>query len=56
MYEYELRKDVLSESINHKNDWFNKRYRLKKKLNIKFKKSDVNIKYKGIKFFNNLYI
>ena len=53
---YELRDDVLSECINHQKDWFNKRYRLKEKLNIQFEKSDVSIKYKGIKFFNKLYI
>jgi len=53
---YELRNDIISESINDKNNWFNKRYRLKEKLDIKFEKSDISIKYKGIKFFNKLYI
>jgi hypothetical protein len=53
---YELRNDVLSEPINDKNDWFNKKYRLKEKLNIQFEKSDISIKYKGIKFFNSHYI
>jgi len=36
-------------------DWFNRKYKLKEPISIDFEMSDVNIKYKGIKYFISKY-
>lgn len=58
VYTERIRKNSIDYVKIHRihNDWFNRRYRLDEKNDILLEKSNIKIKFIGIKYFNSKYV